>query len=112
MITSLGYKVKILTSTMCWIWMMNYVCGMFFWIDGRSRAAYKSFHDVITFDTTYLTNKYDISFAPFIGINHYGESIILGCGLLSGEDTDSLVWVFRQWLQSMCGIASSNVAGH
>jgi hypothetical protein len=44
-------------------------------------------------------------FVPFIGINHYGESIILGCGLLSGEGMDSFVWVFRQWLQSMCGIA-------
>jgi hypothetical protein len=67
-----------------------------FWVDARSRAAYESFHDVITFDTTYLTNKYDMSFAHFIGINHHGESIILGCGLLSGEDTDSFVWVFRQ----------------
>uniref|UniRef100_A0A2N9H7E5 Protein FAR1-RELATED SEQUENCE n=1 Tax=Fagus sylvatica TaxID=28930 RepID=A0A2N9H7E5_FAGSY len=63
------------------------------------------FNDVITFDTTYLTNKYDMPFAPFIGINHHGESIILGCGLLSSEDTDSFVWVFRQWLQSMCDIA-------
>ena len=43
--------------------MMSYVCGMFFWVDGRSRAVYKSFHDVITFDTIYLTNKYDMSFA-------------------------------------------------
>jgi hypothetical protein len=76
-----------------------------FWVDARSRAAYESFHDVIIFDTTYLTNKYDMPFAPFIGINHHGESIILGCGLLSGEDTDSFVWVFRQWLQSICGIA-------
>uniref|UniRef100_A0A2N9F1B9 SWIM-type domain-containing protein n=1 Tax=Fagus sylvatica TaxID=28930 RepID=A0A2N9F1B9_FAGSY len=76
-----------------------------FWVDARSRAAYESFHDVITFDTTYLTNKYDMPFAPFIGINHHGESIILGYGLLSGEDTDLFVWVFRQWLQSMCGIA-------
>jgi transposase-like protein len=59
---------------------------------------------VITFDTTYLTNKFDMSFALFIGINHHGESIILGCGLLSCEDTDSFVWVFRQWLQSMCNI--------
>uniref|UniRef100_A0A2N9EL39 Protein FAR1-RELATED SEQUENCE n=1 Tax=Fagus sylvatica TaxID=28930 RepID=A0A2N9EL39_FAGSY len=70
-----------------------------FWVDARSRAAYESFNDVITFDTTYLTNKYDMPFAPFIGINHHGESIILGCGLLSSEDTDSFVWVFRQWLQ-------------
>uniref|UniRef100_A0A2N9FIU7 Protein FAR1-RELATED SEQUENCE n=1 Tax=Fagus sylvatica TaxID=28930 RepID=A0A2N9FIU7_FAGSY len=63
-----------------------------FWVDARSRAAYESFNDVITFDTTYLTNKYDMPFAPFIGINHHGESIILGCGLLSSEDTDSFVW--------------------
>ena len=63
-----------------------------FWVDARSRAAYESFHAyVITFDTTYLTNKYDMPFASFIGINHHGESIILGCGLLSGEDTDSFV---------------------
>ena len=60
---------------------------------------------MITFDTTYLTNKYDMSFTPFIGINHHGESIILGCGLLSSEDTDSFVWVFRQWLQSLYDIA-------
>ena len=76
-----------------------------FWVNARSRAAYESFHDVITFDTTYLTNKYDMPFTPFIGINHHGESIILGYGLLSGEDTDLFVWVFRQWLQRMCGIA-------
>jgi hypothetical protein len=66
-----------------------------FWVDARSRAAYESFHDVITFDTTYLTNKYDMPFTLFIGINHYSESIILDCGLLSSEDTDSFVWVFR-----------------
>jgi hypothetical protein len=45
---------------------------------------------VIIFDTIYLTNKYDMPFTHFIGINHHGESIILGCGLLSGEDMDYL----------------------
>ena len=53
-----------------------------FWVDARSRAVYESFHDVITFNTTYLTNKHEISFVPFIGINHHSESILLGCGLL------------------------------
>jgi zinc finger SWIM domain-containing protein 3 len=28
-----------------------------FWADGRSRAAYNYFGDVLTFDTTYLTNR-------------------------------------------------------
>ena len=62
-----------------------------FWVDARSRAAYESFHDVITFNTTYLTNKYDMPFAHFIGINHHGESIILGCGLLFGRSEERRV---------------------
>uniref|UniRef100_A0A2N9F5F6 Protein FAR1-RELATED SEQUENCE n=1 Tax=Fagus sylvatica TaxID=28930 RepID=A0A2N9F5F6_FAGSY len=78
-----------------------------FWVDARSRAAYESFNDVITFDTTYLTNKYDMSFAPFIGINHHGESIILGCGLLSSEDTDSFVWVKLAGLEAYQDIKHS-----
>ncbi|XP_014523110.1 protein FAR1-RELATED SEQUENCE 5-like [Vigna radiata var. radiata] len=43
-----------------------------FWADARSRAACEYFGDVISFDTTYLTNKYDMSFAPFVGLNHHG----------------------------------------
>ncbi|KAB2610641.1 protein FAR1-RELATED SEQUENCE 5-like [Pyrus ussuriensis x Pyrus communis] len=38
-----------------------------FWANARRRAAYEEFGDVITFDTTYLTNKYDMPFAPFVG---------------------------------------------
>lgn len=49
-----------------------------FWVNARSRAAYEYFGDVITFDTMYLTNRYDMSFAPFVGVNHYGQSILLG----------------------------------
>jgi hypothetical protein len=49
-----------------------------FWADARSRAAYDLFKDVITFDTAYLTNKYDMPFAHFVGVNHYSQSILLG----------------------------------
>ncbi|XP_062147753.1 uncharacterized protein LOC133856714 [Alnus glutinosa] len=66
-----------------------------FWADARSRAAYESFGDVITFDTTYLTNKYKMPFAPFVGVNHHGQSILCGCGLLSNENTDTFVWLFN-----------------
>ncbi|XP_058764116.1 protein FAR-RED IMPAIRED RESPONSE 1-like [Vicia villosa] len=72
-----------------------------FWADARSRAAYEYFGDVVTFDTTYLTNKYDMPFAAFVGVNHHGQSTLLGCGLLSGEDTDSFVWLFKSWLRCM-----------
>ncbi|XP_028054186.1 protein FAR-RED IMPAIRED RESPONSE 1-like [Camellia sinensis] len=60
-----------------------------FWADAMSRATYEEFGDVFSFDMTYLTNKYDMPFAPFVGVNHHGQSILLGCGLLSSEDTDT-----------------------
>ncbi|KAF5481759.1 hypothetical protein F2P56_002387 [Juglans regia] len=43
-----------------------------FWANPRSRAAYQDFGNVVTFDTTYLTNRYRMPFAPFVGINHHG----------------------------------------
>ncbi|KAL5711408.1 hypothetical protein ACHQM5_021868 [Ranunculus cassubicifolius] len=76
-----------------------------FWIDQRSRMAYTHFGDVITFDTTYLTNKYAMKFAPFVGVNNHGQSVLLGCALLSDETTASFVWVFRTWLAAMEGKA-------
>nr|XP_017227596.1 PREDICTED: protein FAR1-RELATED SEQUENCE 5-like [Daucus carota subsp. sativus] len=74
-----------------------------FWADARCRATYKEFGDVVAFDTTYLTNKYDMPFAPFVGVNHHGQSILLGCGLVSNEDTITFVWLFRTWLTCMFG---------
>ncbi|XP_042409875.1 protein FAR-RED IMPAIRED RESPONSE 1-like [Zingiber officinale] len=76
-----------------------------FWADARSRAACDYFYDVITFDTTYLTNSYDMSFAPFVGVNHHGESILLGCSLISKEDFETFIWLFKSWLTCMRGRA-------
>ncbi|XP_014503275.1 protein FAR-RED IMPAIRED RESPONSE 1-like [Vigna radiata var. radiata] len=78
----------------------NRICSVF-WADARSRAACEEFGDVISFDTTYLTNKYEMPFAPFVGVNHHGHSILLGCGLLSFEDTSSFVWLFESWMRCM-----------
>ncbi|KAI8531310.1 hypothetical protein RHMOL_Rhmol11G0126500 [Rhododendron molle] len=43
-----------------------------FWADARSRATCKEFGDIVTFDTTYLVNRYEMPFAPFVGVNHHG----------------------------------------
>ncbi|XP_042969131.1 protein FAR1-RELATED SEQUENCE 5-like [Carya illinoinensis] len=72
-----------------------------FWADARSRAAYKYFGDVVTFDTTYLTNRYGMPFAPFVSVNHHGQSILLGAGLISSEDTVTFTWLFQTWLTCM-----------
>ncbi|XP_022858320.1 protein FAR1-RELATED SEQUENCE 5-like [Olea europaea var. sylvestris] len=80
-----------------------------FWVDNRCREAYKEFEDVVTFDTTYLTNKYDMPFVPFVGVNHHGQSTLLGCGLVSNEDTNTFVWLFRTWLECMNGQAPNGI---
>ncbi|XP_024634837.2 protein FAR-RED IMPAIRED RESPONSE 1-like [Medicago truncatula] len=74
-----------------------------FWADARCRVAYEYFGEVITFDTTYLTNKYDMPFVPFVGVNHHGQSMLLGCALLSNEDTETFTWLFKTWLECMHG---------
>ncbi|XP_021749729.1 protein FAR1-RELATED SEQUENCE 6-like [Chenopodium quinoa] len=71
------------------------------WVDARSRAAYEYFGDLVCFDATYLTNRYELPFANFVGVNHHGQSILLGCALVSREDAETYTWVFRQWLASL-----------
>ncbi|XP_021854013.1 protein FAR1-RELATED SEQUENCE 5-like [Spinacia oleracea] len=72
-----------------------------FWSDARSRESYKYFGDVITFDTTFSVNRFRMPFAPFIGINHHGSSIIFGAALITHEDTDTFVWVFEKFVKCM-----------
>ncbi|KAL8519330.1 hypothetical protein ACS0TY_010316 [Phlomoides rotata] len=51
------------------------------WIHPRCRAAYEEFNDVVSFDTTYLVNRYKMPFASIVGVNHHRHSILLGCAL-------------------------------
>ncbi|KAI8550675.1 hypothetical protein RHMOL_Rhmol06G0126200 [Rhododendron molle] len=65
--------------------------------------AYRYFGDVVTFDTTYRTNKYDMPFAPFTGVNHHMQSIQYGCALLQDETETTFEWLFKTWLDAMGG---------
>ncbi|KAL9690316.1 hypothetical protein QQ045_010713 [Rhodiola kirilowii] len=74
-----------------------------FWADARSRAVCGYFGDVVLFDNTYLSNKYETPLVTFVGLNHHGQSVLLGCGLVSGETTESYVWIFKTWAACMIG---------
>lgn len=58
---------------------------------------------------TYLTNKYGMPFAPFVGVNYHGQTILLGCGLISNEDTNTFIWLFNSWLTCMLGKAPTTI---
>ncbi|XP_021304998.1 protein FAR-RED IMPAIRED RESPONSE 1 [Sorghum bicolor] len=86
----------------------NAVRGLF-WVDGRSRELYKCFRDCIFFDTTFCTNRYNMPFAPIVGINNHAQSILLGCALLPDETTETFVWVLQTLKDAMGGIAPTNI---
>lgn len=80
-----------------------------FWADARSRAAAGYFGDVIFLDNTYLINKYEVPLVAFVGINHHGQSVLLGCGLVSGETTESYVWLLKAWITCMSGLSPQTI---
>ncbi|CAN6443987.1 unnamed protein product [Victoria cruziana] len=80
-----------------------------FWADVKSRAAYEYFGDVITFDTTYLIDGYEIPLVSFVGANHHGQSVLLGCGLLADDTIETYIWLFKSWLNCMSGRAPNAI---
>ncbi|KQK00267.1 protein FAR1-RELATED SEQUENCE 6 isoform X2 [Brachypodium distachyon] len=73
-----------------------------FWSDARSQAAYEYFgQDVVYFDTSYLTQKFDLPLVFFTGMNNHGQSVLFGTGLLSDLSADSYTWLFRAFLTCM-----------
>ncbi|XP_052183775.1 protein FAR1-RELATED SEQUENCE 6-like [Diospyros lotus] len=74
-----------------------------FWADARCRAAYGYFGDIVAIDATCLTEKYEVPLVVFTGVNHHGQCVLFGCGLLAGETVESFTWLFRAWLTYMLG---------
>ncbi|EPS57450.1 hypothetical protein M569_17367, partial [Genlisea aurea] len=75
----------------------------FLWVDGKSRHDYGYFSDVISFDTSYVKNKYKMPLALFVGVNQHYQFMLLGCALLSDESTSTFSWVMKNWLKAMGG---------
>lgn len=73
----------------------------FFWRDGRLKLDYDCFGDVVSFDATFRLNKYNLICAPFVGVNHHWKNVLFGCAFLLDESTNSYVWLFESFLESM-----------
>jgi hypothetical protein len=74
-----------------------------FWADATSKKKYKLFGDVVSLDSTYTTNQYNMIFVPFIGVNHHLPSVFLGAAFMSNEKIESYVWLFKTFLKAMGG---------
>ena len=50
-----------------------------------------------------MTNRYNLPFAPVIGVSGHGHTIIFGCAFISDETTQTFKWLFETFLESMGG---------
>ncbi|XP_009804946.1 protein FAR-RED ELONGATED HYPOCOTYL 3 isoform X1 [Nicotiana tabacum] len=80
-----------------------------FWVDAKARHDYANFSDVVSFDTTYIRNKYKMPLALFVGVNQHYQFMLLGCALVSDESATTFSWVMRTWLKAMGGQAPKTV---
>lgn len=61
---------------------------------------YALFGDMITFDTTYSTNKEYRPLGVFFVFNHGRGVVIFGASLLYDETIDLFAWLFEQFLEA------------
>ncbi|XP_073367383.1 protein FAR1-RELATED SEQUENCE 5-like [Aegilops tauschii subsp. strangulata] len=72
-----------------------------FWADGYSRKMYELYGDCLSFDTTYKTNRYNMPFAPFVGITGHGLNCLFACAIVHNETVDTFEWLFDTFLDCM-----------
>jgi hypothetical protein len=73
------------------------------WTNGRSKLQYHHFGDVVTFDTTYKTNLYDMPFGLFVGVNNHFQSVLYASVLMRDEKIESFEWVFKEFVKMRRG---------
>ena len=71
-----------------------------FWADSKMIMDYAHFGDVITFDTTFGTNKEYRPFGMFVGFNQFRETVVFGAALMYDEIFESFKWLFNAFLST------------
>ncbi|XP_042051739.1 protein FAR1-RELATED SEQUENCE 5-like [Salvia splendens] len=75
-----------------------------FWCDGLMKQNYHMFGDIVSFDSTYNTNRYCMIFTPFTGKDNHGSPVTFAAGLVCSEKTGAFAWLFRHFVDCM-GVA-------
>ncbi|XP_074347175.1 protein FAR1-RELATED SEQUENCE 5-like [Apium graveolens] len=72
-----------------------------FWADSTSIRNYELYGDAVSFDPTFNTNKYNMVFAPFTGVDKHNKCVTFASTLLSKEDVTHFTWAFKTFLKAM-----------
>ncbi|KAI5341738.1 hypothetical protein L3X38_009613 [Prunus dulcis] len=61
------------------------------------------FGDVVVFDTTFNTNRYEVIFEPLLGVNNHRQTVLFVCAFLTSETADSFVWLLEEFKKAIPG---------
>ncbi|XP_042019027.1 protein FAR1-RELATED SEQUENCE 5-like [Salvia splendens] len=75
-----------------------------FWCDGLMKRNYHMFGDIVSFDSTYNTNRYCMIFTHFTGKDNHCKPMTFAAGLVCSEKTWAFAWWFRHFVECM-GVA-------
>ncbi|WOH13726.1 hypothetical protein DCAR_0833237 [Daucus carota subsp. sativus] len=72
-----------------------------FWTDAISQANYEIFGDIVSFDPTFRTNKYNMVFVPFTGVDNHWKNVTFGASLIAKEDYKNFKWLINTFKRAM-----------
>lgn len=61
------------------------------WANVVARLTYALYGDIVSFDTTYDTNRYKMIFVPFIGLDNHRFSVTFGAAFLGDKKAESFM---------------------
>jgi hypothetical protein len=50
-----------------------------------------------------MTNRYNLPFSPFCAVTGHAHICMFGCAFMSNETTETFIWIFETFLESMGG---------
>ena len=74
-----------------------------FWANEKARRDYVTFREVLGFDLTYKTNKYNKPLTILLGVNHHFDTCVFGFALLIDEITETFCQLMRVFLDCVNG---------
>lgn len=72
-----------------------------FWVDSSFRMNYSYFGDTVRLNTSYTAHHFRVPLISITGLNHHGQPVLFGCGLLHYESDSSYIWLLQNWLHAM-----------
>ncbi|XP_074360103.1 protein FAR1-RELATED SEQUENCE 5-like [Apium graveolens] len=72
-----------------------------FWTDAIGQANFDVFGDIVSFDPTFWTNRYNMVFIPFTGIDNHWKNVTFVASLLAKENYKNFKWLLLTFKKAM-----------